>query len=116
MNQRVPNLADRNLPQFSTAEVAELAYLSRPRPGPMTARGLDVSGARTRRTPWVAARIRPGVTGWVLPWLGVGAQVSGLLTAYRPRFTIEPSGIVHAPSTLGFQAGVGVVFRNRRTW
>ncbi len=84
--------------------------------GPMTARGLDVREADTARTAWVVARAAPGVVGWIWPWVGIGAHVSGHVTLRRPRFAIEPSGTVHAARSAGLRAWAFVSFRNRRTW
>lgn len=84
--------------------------------GPMQARGLEVRDARTRRTAWIAARVQPSAVGWLLPWLGVGLQLSGHLALYRPIYSIEPTGVVHEARLAGVRAGVALVLRNRRTW
>ncbi|MBV1861727.1 MAG: hypothetical protein KUG77_25125, partial [Nannocystaceae bacterium] len=84
--------------------------------GPMTARGLEVQDARMARTAWVVARASPGVVGWLRPWVGIGAHISGHATLFRPRFAIEPAGTVHSARSAGLRAWAFVSFRNRRTW
>lgn len=84
--------------------------------GPMTAEGREVGQPRTRTTAWIAARVQPGVVGWILPWLGIGAQVSGHVALRRPIFIVDPDATVHHAGPAGFRAGLGLFLRNRRAW
>lgn len=84
--------------------------------GPMSARGRGVDTPRTRRTAWLAARVEPGVVGWVLPFLGLGLHASGHYALRRPGFTVDGAGAIHTARALGVRGMLGVSFRNRRTW
>ncbi len=79
--------------------------------GSLWARGANVEVPRARRGLWVAARVRPGLTVWVMPWLGLGMRGSVDVALRAPRFRTEPSGRVFTPRPWGVMGLAGLSLR-----